>query len=200
MLVAFLRTAWSPARRRKHRQSSSRFDLMSPVDGPGSAAGRLITSAWTGMPPRSDSRSNGRTSWRVGRARGRRNDRCRTGGPFPYPPNGAAGSPSTAQILLGLNGGFGAADCSARPKTSFDRPGWIEFRRPKTRSPRRFPLWPETQAALEVQPVLGREQRFQVPVRKAPRCTVTMPSTRRGSGDHPPVCPGVGVPRGVSFR
>ncbi len=62
----------------------------------------------------------------------------------------AAGSPLDAMILLGLNGGFGASDCSALPRTALDRPGWIDFRRPKTGSPRRFPLWPETQAALEV--------------------------------------------------
>lgn len=60
-----------------------------------------------------------------------------------------AGSPLDAMILLGINAGFGQTDCSELPLAALSRPGWIDFRRPKTGAPRRAPLWPETVAAIE---------------------------------------------------
>jgi integrase len=66
-----------------------------------------------------------------------------------------------AMILMGLNGGFGNGDCCALPWTAIEYPTqeghltWIDFPRPKTGAPRRFPLWPETIAALEALPHVG---------------------------------------------
>ncbi|MGH7172487.1 MAG: tyrosine-type recombinase/integrase [Gemmataceae bacterium] len=61
----------------------------------------------------------------------------------------AASVPVRAQILLGINCGFGNTDCGTLPQTAVD---WsntiIDFPRPKTGIPRRCPLWPETVAAL----------------------------------------------------
>lgn len=62
-----------------------------------------------------------------------------------------------AMILLGLNCGFGNADCAELPASAVNlETGWIDFPRPKTGIPRRCPLWPETvaaiRAALEVRP------------------------------------------------
>lgn len=52
-------------------------------------------------------------------------------------------------ILLGINCGFGNADCGKLPKDALDLAGgWVNFPRPKTGIPRRCPLWPETVAAL----------------------------------------------------
>lgn len=54
-----------------------------------------------------------------------------------------------AMILLGINCGFGNADCGQLPLTAVDLDaGIIDFPRPKTGIPRRCPLWPETVAAL----------------------------------------------------
>jgi len=54
-----------------------------------------------------------------------------------------------AMILLGLNGGMGATDCSTLTRSILEaRPGWIDHPRAKTATERRFPLWPETVAAL----------------------------------------------------
>jgi integrase len=54
-----------------------------------------------------------------------------------------------AMILLGVNCGFGNADCGRLPLTALDLDrGWINYPRPKTGIPRRCPLWPETVAAL----------------------------------------------------
>jgi integrase len=61
---------------------------------------------------------------------------------------GTAGVPLKAMILLGLNAGFGAGDCSELPKAAVQG-AWIDFRRPKTGAPRRVPLWPETVKALK---------------------------------------------------
>jgi integrase len=60
-------------------------------------------------------------------------------------------------ILLGINCGFGMADCGRLPISSLDLPGglataswgWVDFPRVKTGIPRRCPLWPETAAALQ---------------------------------------------------
>ena len=60
-----------------------------------------------------------------------------------------------AMILLGLNGALGATDCSLLTRTMLAaRPGWLDFPRPKTSTPRRFPLWAETSKAIEdVKPI-----------------------------------------------
>src|SRR5262249_36888381 len=61
----------------------------------------------------------------------------------------AAGTPLKAMLLLGINCGFGNADCGNLPLTALDlERGWIDFPRPKTGIARRCPLWPETVAAL----------------------------------------------------
>jgi integrase len=54
-----------------------------------------------------------------------------------------------AMILLGINCGFGNADCGRLPRSALDLSGgWVAFPRPKTGIPRRCPLWPETVAAV----------------------------------------------------
>lgn len=54
-----------------------------------------------------------------------------------------------AMILLGINCGFGNADCGRLPKSALDlRNGWVNFPRPKTAIERRCKLWPETIEAL----------------------------------------------------
>jgi integrase len=54
-----------------------------------------------------------------------------------------------AMILLGINCGFGNADCGQLPLLAVNlESGWIDFPRPKTGIPRRCPLWPETVQAL----------------------------------------------------
>jgi integrase len=61
----------------------------------------------------------------------------------------AASVPVKAQLLLGINCGFGNTDCGTLPQSAID---WdnaiIDYPRPKTGIPRRCPLWPETIAAL----------------------------------------------------
>jgi integrase len=54
-----------------------------------------------------------------------------------------------AMILLGINCGFGNGDCAEMVFDGLNLDGgWIDYPRPKTGSPRRCPLWPETVAAL----------------------------------------------------
>ncbi|SFJ26741.1 tyrosine-type recombinase/integrase [Planctomicrobium piriforme] len=60
-----------------------------------------------------------------------------------------ANSALRAMILLGINGGMGNRDVGALTLAHIDRSGWLEFPRPKTATPRRFPLWPETQTAIQ---------------------------------------------------
>jgi integrase len=61
----------------------------------------------------------------------------------------AAGVQLKAMILLGINTGFGNADCGQMPLSALDlQGGWIDYPRPKTGIPRRCLLWPETVAAL----------------------------------------------------
>lgn len=61
-----------------------------------------------------------------------------------------AKQPLKSMILLGINCGFGQTDCARLPLQAVDlKSGWINFPRPKTRRPRRCPLWPETIAALK---------------------------------------------------
>jgi integrase len=60
--------------------------------------------------------------------------------------------PSTslkAMILLGVNCGFGNADCGTLPLSALDLDGGrVNYHRPKMGITRRCPLWPETVAAL----------------------------------------------------
>jgi integrase len=63
---------------------------------------------------------------------------------------GAAGPQLKAMILLGINCGFGNADCGTLPLSVVDLDGAvIDFPRPKTGIPRRCALWPETVQALK---------------------------------------------------
>jgi integrase len=69
----------------------------------------------------------------------------------------AASAQLKAMILLGINAGFGNADCGTLPLAALDLDGgWVSFPRPKTGIDRRCPLWPETidaiRAALAVRP------------------------------------------------
>jgi integrase len=60
-----------------------------------------------------------------------------------------AGPSMKAMILLGINCGFGNADCGNLPLSAVDlETGWIDYPCPKTGVERRCPLWPETVAAL----------------------------------------------------
>jgi integrase len=67
-----------------------------------------------------------------------------------FPPwRPAAGVRLEAMLWLGINCGFGNADCGTLPLTALDLDaGVIDFPRPKTGIPRRCVLWPETVAAL----------------------------------------------------
>ncbi len=54
-----------------------------------------------------------------------------------------------AMLLLGINCGFGNADCGTLPLSAVDlENAVIDFPRPKTGIARRCPLWPETVAAI----------------------------------------------------
>jgi integrase len=55
-----------------------------------------------------------------------------------------------AMLLLGINCGFGNADCGNLPLSTLDLDrGWVDYPRPKTGIPRRCALWPETVEALQ---------------------------------------------------
>ncbi|HVK16986.1 MAG TPA: tyrosine-type recombinase/integrase [Fimbriiglobus sp.] len=61
----------------------------------------------------------------------------------------AAGTPMKAMIMLGVNCGFGNADCGTLPLAALDLAGgWVNYHRPKTGITRRCPLWPETVEAV----------------------------------------------------
>lgn len=61
----------------------------------------------------------------------------------------AAGPPLKAMLLLGINAGYGNADCGTLPLAALDLDGgWANYHRPKTGITRRCPLWPETVKAL----------------------------------------------------
>jgi integrase len=63
-----------------------------------------------------------------------------------------------AMILLGVNCGFGNADCGTLPLSALDLTGgWVSYPRPKTGIERRCKLWPETIAALQ-RVVAGRRE------------------------------------------
>jgi integrase len=62
----------------------------------------------------------------------------------------AAGIPLRAMLLLGINCGFGNADCGHLPKSAVNLDAAIiDFPRPKTGVHRRCLLWPETVQALK---------------------------------------------------
>ena len=62
----------------------------------------------------------------------------------------AAGPALRAMTLLGVNCGFGNADCAGLTADALDlKGGWVDYPRPKTGIPRRCPLWPETAEALK---------------------------------------------------
>jgi integrase len=62
----------------------------------------------------------------------------------------AAGIPLRAMILLGINCGFGNADCGQLPLSALNLDSeMIDYARPKTGIARRCPLWPETVAAIK---------------------------------------------------
>jgi integrase len=72
----------------------------------------------------------------------------------------AAGQPLKAMLLLGINCGFGNADCGHLPLSALDLDaGWVDFPRPKTGMPRRCPLWPETVAAVREALALRKKPR-----------------------------------------
>ena len=61
----------------------------------------------------------------------------------------ASGPAMKAMVLLGINCGFGNADCGNLPLSALDLDGgWANYPRPKTGINRRCPLWPETVEAL----------------------------------------------------
>jgi integrase len=61
----------------------------------------------------------------------------------------AAGTAMRAMILLGINSGFGNADCGHLHLSAVDlEAGIIDFPRPKTGIARRCPLWAETVQAI----------------------------------------------------
>jgi hypothetical protein len=61
-----------------------------------------------------------------------------------------AGQPLKAMLLLGINCGFGNADCGRLPRAAVDlEAGVIDFPRPKTGIPRRCFLWAETVESLK---------------------------------------------------
>jgi integrase len=89
-----------------------------------------------------------------------------------------AGQPLKAMVLLGINCGFGNADCGTLPLTALDLArGWVNYPRPKTGTPRRSPLWPETVAAL-------REALAKRPEPKDPADTGLVFLTVRGGSWH----------------
>lgn len=74
-----------------------------------------------------------------------------------------------AMVLLGINCGFGNADCATMPISAVNlETGWIDYPRPKTEADRCCPLWPETIEALRVsltrryKPKPESEERFFV--------------------------------------
>jgi integrase len=76
---------------------------------------------------------------------------------------GAADPQLRAMFLLGINAGFGMADCGRLPETALDlKDGWVTYPRPKTGIERRCSLWPETveaiKAAMEKRPKPKEEE------------------------------------------
>jgi integrase len=60
-----------------------------------------------------------------------------------------AGTDMRAWLLLGVNAGFGPADCATLPLSAVDLDNaWIAYARRKTEIERECPLWPETVTAI----------------------------------------------------
>lgn len=88
----------------------------------------------------------------------------------------AAGCPMKSMILLGVNCGFGNADCGTLPMAALDLDGgFVNYHRPKTGITRRCPLWPETVAAI-------REAMTKRPESKGKESLVFV--TKQGSSWH----------------
>jgi integrase len=86
----------------------------------------------------------------------------------------AAGTPLRAMLLLGINCGFGNADCGNLPVSALDLDGgWVNFPRPKTGIGRRCPLWSETIEAI-------REALARRPEPKDPADAALVFITKRG--------------------
>lgn len=61
----------------------------------------------------------------------------------------AAKLPLRCWVLLGVNAGYGNADCARLPLAALDLDGgWVTYHREKTGIPRRAKLWPETVEAI----------------------------------------------------
>ena len=89
-----------------------------------------------------------------------------------------AGVSMKAMILLGVNCGFGNADCGTLPLSALDLDGgWVNYHRPKTGITRRCPLWPETVEAL-------REALAKRPAPKAEADAGLVFITKRGGSWH----------------
>lgn len=74
-----------------------------------------------------------------------------------------ATTPMKAMVLLGINAALGNSDIANLPVKAVDlKSGWLDFPRPKTGTPRRCPLWPETieaiREALDKRPKPKREE------------------------------------------
>ena len=80
-----------------------------------------------------------------------------------------------AMILLGVNCGFGNADCGRLTFSALDmQNGWVNYPRQKTETDRRCPLWPETIEAI-------RRHLIDRPNPKSPALADRVFLTRRGS-------------------
>jgi integrase len=74
----------------------------------------------------------------------------------------AADTQLKAMLLLGINCGFGIADCGRLPLAALDLDaGWVDFPRPKTGIPRRCSLWPETVQAVKAALASRRQPKHQ---------------------------------------
>src|SRR5262249_33048261 len=86
----------------------------------------------------------------------------------------SSGQPLKAMLLLGINAGFGNADCGRLPLSAVDLDAAvIDFPRPKTGIPRRCILWPETVQAI-------REALAVRPERKQAEAAALVFVTQRG--------------------
>jgi integrase len=95
-----------------------------------------------------------------------------------------------ACILLGLNAGFGNADCGRLSTQFFDvESGWYDLPREKTGIERRFPLWPETAEAI-------REAMRHRPIARSDEHDKLCFLTSHGK----PVIPAVGKADGAAYR